>query len=777
MNNRSSHNYPKKLLLTRPTMINITQKIKAINISNRFYLLEESSDDEDGYNEETKQTMPSLIKVSKNIFDPNLIMILTDIKYFPKEAQPGLIITGIENWVTEKHIKYFLKEVPAFKERYKNNNNNRSNNEDNLDINSIKFFVQLNKRYAYVKLNNFNHMEIIGNFFLNPIKKEYPSYNSKKEKIEVYYAYDLLKITKNHWYGVILRNLPPNCNDRSIYKFTDQKIKNGVKYCLNPILVDDIYCALVVCKELEFAERLCNDLNNTEINNKYMKAHLHPKICKIRNKNLLNDYDTFNKNGYKFTEEVEESEKCLEFAKPFMEFFHPDYFNSFNNNGKSKKKEEENKNMNDTNDNNKKNKEKEKNNKIKTNILASSILDYISRNKSYEDLKKVNNKNLNSNNDINNNNTNNNEKETIKNNIPENSSNPKLPQINNIQSSMLLNKDSSMTLDIKNSNSNILSQDNNKSFHENKNINNNKEKENLDDINKKNEKENNDIIKYSEQEINYYTYNMGDEKYYEEKEFNEQRKKASYNNQRTNYNYRENNYRNNYKNNYSNKNSFNKDYRSYRYEHNKISSSPRHYYNTSYKKNNSNYPSSFKDKDYNDINRRKYDNYKERSKEKNLERSREQSYDKESLSYKNKDNAEKDKDKRHYYDYNKNYNINRRDEREKEWDRNNINREDNHRKYSDERNRGYNDNKYENKYDNKYENKYENRYINKYDNKYDNKYYERNNNNYNNRRKESYHHSRSRQKNERNDRNERSDRIDREKRERYYNNNYKDNNH
>ena len=39
-------------------------------MSNKFYLIEESSDNEDGFNEDTKQTVPSLIKVAKNIFDP-----------------------------------------------------------------------------------------------------------------------------------------------------------------------------------------------------------------------------------------------------------------------------------------------------------------------------------------------------------------------------------------------------------------------------------------------------------------------------------------------------------------------------------------------------------------------------------------------------------------------------------------------------------------------------------------------------------------------------------
>ena len=112
------------LILSRPSMVNISKNIKTIDISHKFYLIEESSDNEDGYNEDTKHTIPSLMKVSKNIFDPNLIMILTDIKYFPKEAEPGLIITGIEDWVTEKHIKYFLKGVPSLKEKSKEDYNN-----------------------------------------------------------------------------------------------------------------------------------------------------------------------------------------------------------------------------------------------------------------------------------------------------------------------------------------------------------------------------------------------------------------------------------------------------------------------------------------------------------------------------------------------------------------------------------------------------------------------------------------------------------------------------
>ena len=325
--NYFENNYNKSISIKRQSLINLNNKIKKLDFSHKFYLIEEGSESEDCYSEDKKEILPSLMKVAKNIFDPNKIMILTDINYFPKEATPGLIISGIEEWVTEKHIKYFLQEVPSLNDNY-------------LDIISIKIFMEQKKLYAYVKLNSFSQMEKIGNFFLAPIKKLYPSYNSKKEKIEVYYAYNILDLTNNHWYGVILRNLPNNCNDKNLYDFTEQKVENGIKYCLNPVTIDNLCCALVVCKELEYAENLCYDLNNSEINNKKIRAHLHPYTCKIRNGNNYKNNECFSKNGYEFGKDAEESTKCIEYSKTFMEFFYPNYINTIFN--KNKKKEEEN---------------------------------------------------------------------------------------------------------------------------------------------------------------------------------------------------------------------------------------------------------------------------------------------------------------------------------------------------------------------------------------------------------------------------------------------------
>ena len=688
-NNFYYNNYKKSTSFSRPSILDLKNNIKNIDFSHKFYLIEEGSDSEDCFNEDTKEVLPSLMKVAKNIFDPNKIMIITDIKYFPKEANPGLIMTGIEEWVTERHIKFFLENVPTFVDKYKKNSyyKNFNNYGDNyLDIYKITIFAEQKNRYAYIQMNNFSQMEIIGNFFLNPIKKIHPSYNSKKEKIEIYYAYNILELTKNHWYGVILRNLPANCNDKSLYYFTEQKVENGIKYCLNPILIDNVYCSLVVCKELECAEQLCFELNNHEINNKIFKAHLHPYICKIRNKENFNNYETFSKNGYEYNYFADESEKCIEFSKNFMEFFFPNYFNSFRNN-KIKKKEEENK-VGEKNDNTNENKNKIKikeksNNKRKKDLtLASSILNLF-RSKSIEEKKKMNS--LNSNTNISQKN-NNNEEQNINNNkiLKENNKQKKEQKdiINkpisntNSQINMINNKE----LNSNKQNSILLNQVNNKEKKENKipDINTDKNNNDLKNNNMeiKNENSGNNIDTerepgemdipntepkplFTEKEINYYTYDMGDRNYYEEKEKEEQRRNIN-KYKKNNYNYNNyNNYNNhgNYNNyiNHNNHNNYNNySYKKYNYKNN----SPHHYYSTNYK--------TYKKYNYRDIDK---DRERERDRDKSNdiyfksnERSREKITEEEKMN-KNRDIKYNDYEKRKDYKYSedtyKKYNENK----------------------------------------------------------------------------------------------------------------------
>ena len=647
-----NYNNNKPLSISRPSILNLNKHIKRTDFSHKFYLIEDSSDSEDCFNEETKETLPSLKKVAKSIFDPYKIMITTDIKYFPKEANPGLIMSGIEDWVTEKHIKYFLQNVPTFVDQ----NRKSKYYEDNvLDIYNIKIFVEQQKRYAFIQLNRFSQMRAIGEFFLNPIKKDFPSLNSKKEKIEVYYAYNIFDLTKNHWYGVIFRNLPPNCDDKSLYNFTEERVENGIKYCLNPILIDNIYCALIVCKELEYAEKLCNDLNNMKFNSKTFKVHLHPYTCKIRNEENCNIYETFSKDGYEFDKKADESEKCLEYSKNFMEFFYSNYINSFKYNRRKKEEEtvnknnEKNKNSNDNKNNNKTEKVK---NKKKDFILASSIMDLIKKQSNSENFNKSNgNKANNENKKISQ------KKETEIAKIENNSSNNINNNMSEEQKKENIENIGNKIADINENRTNSKKEDNDITNKNNNNIDTSKEPGEMDDAH------NEPKFKYSENEINYYTYNMGDKNYYDDKEKEEQRK--SYNKyKKNNYypHYSKNNNYNNYNNynNHSNHNNYN-NYNNNNYSYKKKNNSPYHHpYSSSNQKNYSKNNYRDKDRKYND----NYNKQRERSREKSRERSEQGALN-------------KNRDKNNDYDRRRDNNNN-----------NNNNR------YPEDRNRKYNDNKY-----------------------------------------------------------------------------------
>jgi hypothetical protein len=175
----TSNNKNKPISISRPSILNLNKHIKRADFSHKFYLIEDSSDSEDCLNEETKETFPSLMKVARSIFDPYKIMITTDIKYFPRESNPGLIMSGIEDWVTEKHIKDFLQNVPTFVDQCRKN----KYYEDNfLDIYKIKIFVEQQKRYAFIQLNRFSQMRAIGEFFFESDKKGFSFIKFQKRK-------------------------------------------------------------------------------------------------------------------------------------------------------------------------------------------------------------------------------------------------------------------------------------------------------------------------------------------------------------------------------------------------------------------------------------------------------------------------------------------------------------------------------------------------------------------------------------------------------------------
>ena len=555
----------------RPSLIKINEIIRNYGKFSKKIINPASSGEESDF-EEKKEKIPNLNSVIKKLFDLNTIMIVKDINYFPKEAYPRILILNLENWIEKNHIIYFLDDIPCMKkinvEKY---------------INDIFFFDYLKKKCAWIKFNDFYICKKIINFFYNPIKKLFPSKNSKGEKLDIFLSYNLLEITKSNYYGIVIRNLPQNSTSETLKNFCENYIKenkDSVKYCLKPYLIKDNYCSIVVLKELEYAENLCYRLNNQEVSNKKLKVNLHPKICKIRNNfNSSFFHYMFNNNGYKFPEEIEQSGDCVKFTFPLTSLYEKN--NLFDNDNKIEEGEIK------------------EDNKYSFNYNMKNIIN--------ENNNNYRNKSVNTFFNSSNNNTlicNNNLGKKIDNNIENINSNNNnfIFQNSNNAFEKLLN--GFKKIQEKNFNNNIIS--NNKEDIKTKEnlitpknnyvkINNNNEDIEMGEIpnekikkdsNKKKEKE------YSKSDIEYYTYDMKDFHYYKTKHFigNFESKKKDIDKEfknNSNKNYKEDLYR---KDKYKkekdeyNKNNNGKDDKYYNQNYKE-----RDYYNYKYKREESNY--------------------------------------------------------------------------------------------------------------------------------------------------------------------------------------------
>ena len=479
--------------------INNILKEKQYYFNQHLIIENESSDSnsmiEAQINNDITLKLPTLTKISRTIFDKNTIMIIDNINNFPKEAIDkngiGFLLVGIEEWVSEKNILYFLEHIPNF-QKVKINTNYTYDNflQNKIHINYINFFY-LGKRFcAFVNIQSLEHIKILGEFFFHPLKQIHPTFNSKGDKIEFYYAYNLLTLTKSFWYAVIIRNLPLDCNDKSIFQFCKYRINDGIKYCLNPVCINENYCSLAVCSELKYAEILCDKLNNYILpNKKILKANLHPSTCKIR-RNIENNNQNkfFSQNDYLYEENIENSENCFKNSKSCISLLSDKKIDNINNEKKiignkseAKTKEETDKNnmFNNINDNNTKKKKKIK--KSSLNILKSfkKALD-LKFNKNIFNVNKneaKNNSNLNESNNADNNNN----------------------QYFLLSNNTKLNNQTNDIINIENKNDSNLQENN---------------------------KKNKEIIfenKSSKDEIEYYTYNFPDKSFFENLEKEEEK--------------------------------------------------------------------------------------------------------------------------------------------------------------------------------------------------------------------------------------------------------------
>ena len=270
------------------------------------------SSGEDSDKEDLKDFTPSLNEVAKNITDYHTIMIVKDTNCFPKEAKPSLILINIDDWVNDKYIKIFLENVPTFQML-----------QQKLLLSKITMFTWNKKRCAWIRMDSLIQCQTIANFFYHPIKKAYPTKNSKGEHLDIFMCFDLLEITKSKWYGVVIRNLPPNSNDESIRQYCESFVRNGVKYCINPVVLRSVYCCIIVMNSLEDAENLCMKLNGYEPSKgRRIKVHFHPKICRIRKYYDISQFGMmFNHEGYEFDNVVEESGLAAEKAVSLVKMY------------------------------------------------------------------------------------------------------------------------------------------------------------------------------------------------------------------------------------------------------------------------------------------------------------------------------------------------------------------------------------------------------------------------------------------------------------------------
>ena len=338
INKKRSSKYP----LPRPSAIDLDKCFKKnslINLKQDLIFEEESSDShsmiEAYINDESTLKIPTLSKLSKVLFDENTIMIINDFNNFPKESiyknGIGILLVGIESWISEKNILYFLEQVPDLKKiRINNNYTYDKFVENKIKINYIKKFSLREKYCAFINIQSLDQIKILGQFFLHPLKKNNPTLNSKGEQIDFYYAYDSLTLTKSFWYAVILRNLPRDCSFKTLYQFCDNIIRDGIKYCFNPININGIFCSLIICEDLIYAQILSNRLNNYILpNKKIIKANLHPSTCKIRKYYNNDKYSSSNR--YLFNEDIENGEECLKKSKSCVDLLFPEKYEYFNN--------------------------------------------------------------------------------------------------------------------------------------------------------------------------------------------------------------------------------------------------------------------------------------------------------------------------------------------------------------------------------------------------------------------------------------------------------------
>lgn len=76
---------------------------------------------------------------------------------------------------------------------------------------------------------------------------------------------------------VVLRNIPEAWNAESVEEYVATALPGvKVQFVEDPVLIKNQWCTIMSVSNLEDAESVANTLNRQNIDDKYVKAHLHP---------------------------------------------------------------------------------------------------------------------------------------------------------------------------------------------------------------------------------------------------------------------------------------------------------------------------------------------------------------------------------------------------------------------------------------------------------------------------------------------------------------------
>lgn len=249
-----------------------------------YVVVNEASSGEESCIESTgAKSIPSIYDVCKEIADPNTIRVVRNKSLIPKEAKIYLIFTCLEPSYNSYTLKSFIEDLEIFKDL-----------QVNTVIQEIRIIKLNNITFGLVNFLKEKDAEVIRGYFSHPKKLANPTINSSNKEMRVFWAYDILDLKYSEWYGIVIRGLPLKVNENTLRNFCANQLRSKeevtnltkhIKFVHPPVKIKNTMCSIVQTTSLDLCERLCLELNKktfSSSSSQTLKAHLHPKCCRLR---------------------------------------------------------------------------------------------------------------------------------------------------------------------------------------------------------------------------------------------------------------------------------------------------------------------------------------------------------------------------------------------------------------------------------------------------------------------------------------------------------------